>query len=36
MNPLAYVLSEMEPEENMMEMTGICEELRKELYGDKF
>lgn len=36
MNPLAYDLSEMEPEENMMEMAGICEELRKELYGDDF
>lgn len=32
--PLAYDLSEMMPEEDMLEMAAICEELRKELYGD--
>lgn len=30
--PLAYDLSEMVPEEDMMEMAAICEKLRKELY----
>lgn len=30
--PLAYNLSEMVPEEDMLEMAAICEELRKELY----
>ena len=30
--PLAYDLSEMCPEEDMMEMAEICEELRKELF----
>lgn len=30
--PLAYDLSEMVPEEDMMEMAAACEELRKELY----
>jgi len=30
--PLSYDLSEMVPEEDMLEMAGICEELRKELY----
>jgi len=30
--PLSYDLSEMVPEEDMMEMAAICEELRKELY----
>ena len=32
--PLSYDLSEMVPEEDMLEMAAICEELRKELYGD--
>lgn len=31
-DPLACDLSEMCPEEDMLEMTGICERLRKELY----
>lgn len=31
--PLAYDLSEMCPEEDMLEMAEICEELRSELYG---
>lgn len=31
-DPLAYNLSEMVPEEEMLEMAGICEDLRKELY----
>ncbi len=31
--PLAYDLSEMESEEDMMEMAAICGKLRKELYG---
>lgn len=31
--PCAYDLSEMCPEEDMMEMAEICEQLRKELYG---
>lgn len=31
--PLTYDLSEMVPEEDMMEMAVICEQLRKELYG---
>lgn len=30
--PLAYDLSEMVPEEEMLEMAAVCEELRKELY----
>lgn len=30
--PLAYDLSEMVPEEDMIEMAAICEALRKELY----
>ena len=30
--PLAYDLSEMCPEEDMLEMAELCEELRKELY----
>lgn len=30
--PLDYDLSEMVPEEDMMEMAATCEELRKELY----
>lgn len=30
--PLAYDLSEMCPEEDMLEMAKICEALRKELY----
>lgn len=33
-NPLAYDLSEMESEEGMQEMAALCEQLRKELYGD--
>lgn len=32
-NPLAYDLSEMCPEEDMLEMAALCEELRAELYG---
>lgn len=32
--PLEYDLSEMCPEEDMMEMAALCEELRKELYGE--
>ena len=31
--PLDYDLSEMCPEEDMLEMAGICESLRKELFG---
>lgn len=31
--PLAYDLSEMMPEEEMLEMAAVCEKLRKELYG---
>lgn len=31
--PLAYDLSEMCPEEDMLEMAEICKELRNELYG---
>lgn len=31
--PLAYDLSEMVPEEDMLEMAAICEALRAELYG---
>ncbi len=31
--PLEYDLSEMMSEENITEMTAICEELRKELYS---
>ena len=30
--PLAYDLSDMCPEEDMLEMLALCEELRKELY----
>lgn len=30
--PLSYNLCEMTPEEDMLEMAAICEELRKELY----
>ena len=32
--PLAYDLSEMCPEEDMLEMAEICGELRSELYGE--
>jgi len=32
-SPLDYDLSEMVSEEEMLEMTAICEELRTELYG---
>ncbi len=32
--PLAYDLSEMCAEEDMLEMAGICGKLRGELYGD--
>ena len=32
-DPLAYDLSEMVPEEDMMEMAALCEELRQELYA---
>lgn len=31
--PLSYDLCEMVPEEDMLEMAAVCEELRKELYG---
>ena len=31
-DPLSYNLCEMTPEEDMLEMAAICEELRKELY----
>lgn len=31
-NPLAYDLSEMVPEEDMLEIAAICKELRKDLY----
>ncbi|MDE6567667.1 MAG: hypothetical protein K2K70_08045, partial [Lachnospiraceae bacterium] len=31
--PLSYNLCEMTPEEDMLEMAAICEELRQELYG---
>lgn len=31
-DPLAYDLSEMCPEADMLEMAEICEHLRKELY----
>lgn len=30
--PLSYNLCEMTPEEDMMEIAAVCEELRKELY----
>lgn len=30
--PLSYDLCEMLPKEDMMELAGICEEIRKELY----
>lgn len=33
--PLDYDLSEMCPEEDMLEMAEICRELREELYGEK-
>ena len=33
--PLTYELSEMVPEEDMLEMAAICENLRKELYEFK-
>lgn len=32
--PLTYNLSEMMDEEEMLEMASLCEELRKELYGE--
>ena len=31
-SPLSYDLCEMVPDEDMMEMAAICEELRRELY----
>ena len=31
--PLSYNLCEMTPEEDMLEMAALCEELRQELYG---
>lgn len=31
--PLTYNLYEMVPEEDMLEMAAVCEELRQELYG---
>ena len=33
-SPLTYSLSEMMEEEEMLEMASVCEELRKELYGE--
>lgn len=30
--PLSYDLCEMVPEEDMLEMAAVCEEVRKELY----
>lgn len=33
--PLTYDLSEMCPEEDMLEMAEICEKLRNELYGEQ-
>lgn len=33
--PLTYSLSDMCPEDDMMELAGICENLRKELYGQE-
>ena len=32
-DPLAYDLCEMVPNEEMLKMAAICEDLRKELYG---
>ena len=32
--PLEYDLSEMMPKEDIIDMTTVCEELRKELYGE--
>ena len=32
--PLEYDLSEMMPKEDIIEMTTVCEELRRELYGE--
>lgn len=32
--PLTYSLSDMMDEEEMLEMACVCEELRKELYGE--
>ena len=32
--PLTYDLSEMCPEEDMLEMAEVCKELRSELYGE--
>lgn len=32
-DPMAYDLSEMESEEDMLKLAGVCEALRKELYG---
>lgn len=34
-SPLAYDLSEMVPEEDMLEMASVCEQLRKELFEAK-
>ena len=31
--PLSYDLCEMVDEEDMVEMSQVCEEIRKELYG---
>ena len=33
--PLAYNLSEMCPEEDILELAALCGELRKELYGQE-
>ena len=33
--PLSYDLSEMCPEEDMLEMAEVCRELRRELYGEE-
>ena len=32
-NPLEYDLSRMCPKDDMLQMAGICENLRKELFG---
>ncbi|MDE6591401.1 MAG: hypothetical protein K2K53_13900 [Oscillospiraceae bacterium] len=32
-DPMAYDLSEMVPEEDMLDMAEVCEALRQELYG---
>lgn len=32
--PFTYDLSEMVPKEDMMKMAALCENMRKELYGE--